>query len=188
MGKARLEKMEYKFSVISGFYGNSYILSEVQRRLELAISEVREGNAVKPFDQAYGFDTKIKEERTKLTRWQVRRREYWLGDKYNYWSDDALAGVGLTREGRPLEKIKLEKVEYNFDVVSSYDGNDYILDYVQKWLWQAIGEVIAGNALALGTFITGSNKVSVDTNETHVDKWNVRRYYPDTEEDEGGEE
>ena len=184
--EAQLETMEYRFDVISSYLGNTYILSEVQRRLSKAIAEVQKGEASTPFTQTYGSGETIQEKKTKPIGWKVKRREYWLEDKYQYWSDEALAEIGLTREERPLEKILLEKVEYRFSVVSSWDGNDYILDTVQRWLEQAINEVINGNAKELGTPITGTNQ-KIDCNETHVEKWNVRRYYPDYNE-EGGEE
>lgn len=185
--KPPLETMEYRFSVISSYRGNTYILSRVEGYLNKAMGEVREGTATDIWFKAYPpVKTIPAEKRTKVTGWKVKRREYWLEDKYQYWSDEALAEVGLTRAERPLEKILLEKMEYNFDVVSSWGGNNYILDEVQRWLEQAISRVIDGNALELGTPITGTNQ-KIDCNETHVEKWNVRRYYPDYNE-EGGEE
>ena len=183
-----LETMEYRFNVISSYRGNTYILSEVERRLNKAIDEVQKGNAQSPFVQTYGNSNegKIHEPRMKCTGWKVKRREYWLEDKYQYWSDEALAEVGLEKAERPLEKILLEKMEYKFSVVSSWAGNDYILDVVQRWLEQAITQVREGNALELGTPIIGTNQ-KIKCNETYIEKWNVRRYCPDYNE-EGGEE
>ena len=184
--KKYLERMRYKFDVISSFSGNTFILHNVQRLLIKAIADVKNGTATDIWSTAYPPEVKNQEKKTKLTYWKVKRREYWLGDKYQYWSDEALAEEGLERAERPLEKASLEKMEYKFSIVSSWAGNDYILDVVQRWLGQAINEVINGNALELGTPITGTNQ-KIDCNETHVEKWNVRRYYPDYNE-EGGEE
>ena len=181
-----LETMEYRFSIISSYHGNTYILDELQRRVSKAIGEVQEGTATDIYAQANGPAKTIQEKRTKGTGWKIKRREYWLEDKYWYWSDEALAEVGLTRAERPLEKILLEKMEYKFSIVSSIRGNDYILDVVQRWGEQAMNEVRAGNAIELGTPVTGTNK-KIDCNETHTEKWNVRRYSPDYNE-EGGEE
>ena len=184
--KPQLETMEYRFNVISSYYGNTFILDNIQRWLSKAIDDVTNGTATDIWSTAYPPVKTFHEPRTKVTGWKVKRREYWLEDKYQYWSDEALAEVGVERAERPLEKVLLEKVEYKFSVVSSWGGNDYILDVVQRWLGQAINEVINGNALELGTPITGTNQ-KIDCNETHVEKWNVRRYYPDYNE-EGGEE
>ena len=184
--KPQLETMEYRFNVISSYYGNTFILDNIQRWLSKAIDDVTNGTATDIWSTAYPPVKTFHEPRTKVTGWKVKRREYWLEDKYQYWSDEALAEVGLERAERPLEKLLLEKMEYKFSVVSSWAGNDYILDVVQRWLGQAINEVINGNALELGTPITGTNQ-KIDCNETHVEKWNVRRYYPDYNE-EGGEE
>ena len=182
----RLETMEYRFNVISSYCGNDFILNNVQRWLNKAIDDVTNddvtnGTATDIWSTAYPPVKTFHEPRTKVTGWKVKRREYWLEDKYQYWSDEALAEAGLTRAERPLEKASLEKMEYRFEVVSSWSGNDYILDTVQRRLGYAINEVKNGNATAIGNPITGANE-QIEVKETHVEKWNVERYFPDEDE------
>ena len=180
--KKYLERMRYRFNVISDYNGNSYILDKVQRWLMKAIKQVQENEAKMTYSQTEEPKVvQVEEKKTDIICWKVRRREYWLEDRYQYWSDEALAEAGLTRAERPLEKASLEKMEYRFEVVSSWSGNDYILDTVQRRLGYAINEVKNGNATAIGNPITGANE-QIEVKETHVEKWNVERYFPDEDE------
>ena len=182
MAEEGLERMRYRFNVISDYNGNSYILDKVQRWLMKAIKQVQENEAKMTYSQTEEPKVvQVEEKKTDIICWKVRRREYWLEDKYQYWSDEALAEAGLTRAERPLEKASLEKMEYRFEVVSSWSGNDYILDTVQRRLGYAINEVKNGNAIAIGNPITGANE-QIEVKETHVEKWNVERYFPDEDE------
>ena len=182
MAEERLERMRYRFNVISDYNGNSYILDKVQRWLMKAIKQVQENEAKMTYSQTEEPKVvQVEEKKTDIICWKVRRREYWLEDRYQHWSDEALAEAGLTRAERPLEKASLEKMEYRFEVVSSWSGNDYILDTVQRRLGYAINEVKNGNAIAIGNPITGANE-QIEVKETHVEKWNVERYFPDEDE------
>gem|GEM_PF-4451237 len=51
MAEAKLEKMRYRFNVISDYYGNTYILDKVQRWLAKAIEQVQKSQAMMTYSQ-----------------------------------------------------------------------------------------------------------------------------------------
>ena len=71
-----------------------------------------------------------------------------------------------------MAQVQLEKMSYRFDVITSYEGNTYILSKVQQAIADARTAVEDGNAVVLSIteFHNGlEQNISGDTENSSVD-------------------
>ena len=72
-----------------------------------------------------------------------------------------------------MAQVQFEKMSYRFDVITSYEGNTYILSKVQQAIADARKDVEDGNAVVL------NNAGKIDTlsaTTTYMGHWSVKRH------------
>ena len=72
-----------------------------------------------------------------------------------------------------MAQVQHEKMSYRFDIITSYEGNTYILSKVQQAIVDARTDLEGGNA----AFLDNAGKINtLPATTTYMGHWSVKRH------------